>query len=762
MLPAPSATTAPGPTIPGPWRGLLLKLALVLAWTLFWRYLAVWELPDSPAGVWSPLLGLDRPSGWRLFLSVQAPLGLLLTSAAGHALAAGNRDRAPETVHRFLRWDWLTYLALPLLLIFSAAHQRLPAWPLWCGLAYLLALSVKTLLAGAVLWQAAGIDDGDKGQGWLAGGCSLMCLSLYLALVFWVVQAVGTSGDETVYLIDADRLLAAWGLSAGDAAQPALRQAFYWGRWSDALAAPLGESWAFLGMLAPGFGLAGRVGALAVLCLAGAASVGTFCSLALRLGYRGRVALAGALLLGLSLPLLMLTQHVYPGVLGVLFSVAGLWLLYRLDRGTWLLLAALAAMGLVLMLCKFRLTATVAGMALAAWLALYRQRPDLRSLVVWGGLAALAAAAAVLVAAWLESPGLAPLSRELAHLVPIQGKPFLLSIPALFLDQQFGLLAYAPWLLLGLAGVARFGREQPAMLLYTGCVFLVTLGIVVAWRWLQWDAGFTPPARFLAPLLPILALWALPALDRAGFGWRWLLATLAGLSALLSLVYNLLPQWRLHRRTGVNNLLAWLGDAFDSVVHRFFPAFSDPTWSSLAPALPWLGLAAAAAVYLWRNPQPGAATRQRPGLLWPALLGLALILALGSGLVLLGRHLPSGEVQAETMYMGKAALYGDYSDQPVLLVLRRPGESGQVRIVGPADELIVRACHYPRPPRGGRLPTIAFYLDGREMARLSVGISDWREYRLPYRVPPGRHTLRVQMLSNNGRDAVALDRLTLR
>ncbi|RJX34050.1 MAG: hypothetical protein C4525_07905 [Desulfarculus sp.] len=759
MSPAQEQAPSAAPDREALWRGLLLKLALVLAWALLLRLLLYGRLPDSPAGALSPLLGLDRPGGWRWFLAGLAPLGLFLTSAAGHLLAAWCGGRAPGQARRFLSWDWFTYLALPVLVLFSGLHP--PAWPLWCGLAYLLALTVKAGLAGAMLWQAAAAEQASPPRAGLARGCGLLCLSLYLACVFWVVQAVSTSGDETIYLIQTDRLLAGLGLPFGDAAQPAQRLAFYWGRWSNALGAPLRESWAFTLLLAPGFGLAGRVGALAVLCLAGAATVGLFANLALRLGYRPRVALAGSLLLGLCLPMLTFTQHVYPAVLGALFSLAGLWLLLDLERRTAWRLAALAGMALAAALCKFRLIPTALGLALAAWLALYKKRPNLRRWLVWGGLACLALAAAAMIAAILKTPGLERLEVYLYQLRPFQADRFLLSMPALLLDQQFGLLTYAPWLFLGLAGAARFGRDRPAMLTYSLCVFLVTLGLVAAWRWLQWDGGFAPPGRFLAPMLPLLALWALPALDRTGYFWRWLLATLAGLSALASLVFTLIPQWVLHRRLGVNNLLAWLGGLFDSVLHRFFPAFSDPIWPSLAPALPWLGIAAAAAAYLWRDPQPGR-PRQRPGLLRPALWGLCLILAVGAGLILLGRHLPSGEVQAETMYTGRAPLYGDYFDQPVLLVLRRPGESGQVRIVGRASELIVRACRYDRPPRGKEPPVIAFYLDGRKMGRLSVGVSDWRDYRLPFPVPPGRHTLRVQMLSHNGRDAAALDRLTLR
>jgi hypothetical protein len=742
----------------------LPKAVLVVLWALAFRLAAGrLGLPDSPAGDLAPLIGLDRPGGWWVFVGGLAPLGLLLMSAAGHGLALPARDPAPERGARLAALDWLAYLCLPLMLAFSAAHTHTSLWSLWCGAAYLLALAWQTGLAASVLWEAAGSRETPARLAAL--GSALLGLALYLALAFWITQAVTSCGDEPIYLIDIDRLLAACGLSAGDAALKPARLAFYWGGWSKSLAAPLGEAWAFRLLLAPGWLAAGRLGALAVLGLAGAATMGLFCSLALRLGYGARVVLAATWLLGFTLPLMQLTQHIYPGVLGALGITAGLLLIARLERRTLWALLGLGGIGLLLLLSKFRLAPAALGLALATLAALYLELPRWRRWVLAGGAAAAALLAALLLAAWWEVPGLAPLSNELRGLPPIQPGLMLLSLPAMLLDQQFGLMAYGPWLLLGLAGAVRFGRENPRMFLYTLLAGGTAAGVVMAWRWLQWHGGFAPPGRFLAPLLPVLALWSLPALARAGRWWRLVAAWLSLLSLGLAYVFTLIPQWRFHRRTGINNFLAWLNEQSGGVMHRFLPSFNDHAWLPMAPALFWLGLAALGAVYVWRDPGPAQDSAQRS---WsPARLGLAaggLMLASVLLLAVLGRGVPTTYLEAENLRTAQSRLYGDYYDNRVQLILRGPADVGRTKIVAGQGVrgLDFMAVRHAQPPRQAPPPVIAFYLDGKELGRLTITAEDWVLHRLDAPIPPGVHELEVRMPSHNGRDVVGLDFIELR
>lgn len=136
-------------------RSWLGKAALALAWALAMRLLLHrLGLPDSPAGDLAPLIGLDRPGFWWKFLGDWAPLGLLFMSSAGYLLSRWARTDAPRSAARFSSLDWPAYAALPLMLGFTALHAHTPAWPLWCGVAYLAALSWQAALVAAMLWEA--------------------------------------------------------------------------------------------------------------------------------------------------------------------------------------------------------------------------------------------------------------------------------------------------------------------------------------------------------------------------------------------------------------------------------------------------------------------------------------------------------------------------------------------------------------------------------------------------------------------------------
>ncbi len=85
-------------------------------------------------------------------------------------------------------------------------------------------------------------------------------------------------------------------------------------------------------------------------------------------------------------------------------------------------------------------------------------------------------------------------------------------LPGLLLDQEFGLLVYAPVFALALPGFIQHWRKDRRESL----VALALVGAVLlsAGTWHMWRGGWNPPARFLVPLVPVLALLAAAALPR--------------------------------------------------------------------------------------------------------------------------------------------------------------------------------------------------------------------------------------------------------
>jgi hypothetical protein len=75
-------------------------------------------------------------------------------------------------------------------------------------------------------------------------------------------------------------------------------------------------------------------------------------------------------------------------------------------------------------------------------------------------------------------------------------------LPGLLLDQEFGLLVYAPVLALTLPGVLfLFRRDRRAALAFGAAAVAV---IATAGAWHMWRGGFNPPGRFLVPIAPLL------------------------------------------------------------------------------------------------------------------------------------------------------------------------------------------------------------------------------------------------------------------
>jgi len=90
-------------------------------------------------------------------------------------------------------------------------------------------------------------------------------------------------------------------------------------------------------------------------------------------------------------------------------------------------------------------------------------------------------------------------------------------IQGLLLDQEFGLLPYAPVFALAVPGLVRLFAGSRRLGAAVAALLLIVL--LTAGSWPMWRGGFNPPARFLVPVLPALALCVAAALRRgAGSG----------------------------------------------------------------------------------------------------------------------------------------------------------------------------------------------------------------------------------------------------
>jgi hypothetical protein len=161
-------------------------------------------------------------------------------------------------------------------------------------------------------------------------------------------------------------------------------------------------------------------------------------------------------------------------------------------------------------------------------------------------------------------------------------------LPGLLLDQEFGLLVYAPFFALCVSGLFfLWRRHRPSAVVVVAGVALTTL---TAATWHMWRGGFNPPARFLVPLLPLLALAAGAALRaRVTAG----AAVLIGFTVWAGVLGSAEP--RLVHRDRDGTAPMWRASAGAEEWTRLLPGYvlADPDRNRLA-AVWTLALAAAA------------------------------------------------------------------------------------------------------------------------------------------------------------------------
>ncbi len=378
-------------------------------------------------------------------------------------------------------------------------------------------------------------------------------------------------------------------------------------------------------LLLPGYLLAGRSGALALLALAAAGLVAVVARRARELGLgRRRLGLlaSGALL---TFPLATYCTQIWVEVPGALAAAAGLVLAAASPpRRGWAALLAGVAIGV-----KTRLALVCLPPALAAWKPRHR-RGWLAALLAVG--AAVGAGAAV---GWVFQGHPFGPYRRLHHLVPSDWAQPLVVLGGLLADPAGGMLFAAPLALVALAGLPalwRRGSLGERALIAGGVATVLAL-----LHSLEWYGGGSPPFRYLVPLVPLLWLAWVPLLQRPRLAWRlaWLVVP-PSLALAWALVAR--PQLSVNPGTGAWWLSSALARRLQADTWVFFPSYLRPT--AAAWAVP-LAVAVVAALTV-------AAARRCPGFARRlAAAAVAVWLAAAAALVITVRWRPDRIVEGE-------------------------------------------------------------------------------------------------------------------
>ncbi len=247
------------------------------------------------------------------------------------------------------------------------------------------------------------------------------------------------------------------------------------------------------GLLLPGFAVAGRTGALLLIALMGAGAVALVARRARRLGVPEARVRGLVLTLAATYPVAIFATQIWVELLGAL-AVAAILLAAAGGRGgRW----AAVAWALLATVVKTRLGLLVFLPAVAAWWGQRRGR-------VFGLVVLFGAAAASAAVGYVTMGHPFGIYRRLHHLVPSDPGMAARVVGGLAFDPAGGLLFAAPLWLAALAGFAALWRRggPGERMLLLGCG--LTVGALL--HSLEWYGGGSPPARYLVPMLPAVAL----------------------------------------------------------------------------------------------------------------------------------------------------------------------------------------------------------------------------------------------------------------
>lgn len=465
-------------------------------------------------------LGL-LPSFWFLAAAVIAGMALM---------HAGRARRLP--------WA-LTTLAL---LTTAVAWLPLPAAPWIDAWSSRASLPIFVLIAATIVGSSVtprGTWNSDRGAPWTAAAIA----SLWLIAVWFALKGRGISGDEPHYLLIAQSLLSDGDFDLRNNYDAGDFLAYYGGSLEPRHVSlgVLGQEYSFHGpgvsvLTLPAFALGGAPAARLCIALLVACSSGLLWSSIRRLTSSSDAAWVGWAAFVMSAPLSLNGTMIYPDGPGAVATIIGLWALIRAERNDlppdWALaLAGLALATLPWLHLRLALVAVCLGAGLFLVLA---RRHDGLSRIACLFAAPLVGATLLFASSWVMFGTLDPTS-----VFRQQAAGSLAAAPTgligMLFDQEYGLLPYAPCFALAPFGMALLWRRQPIVTATAGAIAAGTLLVSASWVW--WG-GQSAPARFLVPILPVLALgvgamWTTTGLTIRSFIGVGL-ALAASLSALMA------------------------------------------------------------------------------------------------------------------------------------------------------------------------------------------------------------------------------------
>jgi len=463
---------------------------------------AYWLLPATVAVASWPSTGPIR-------VAFLPPLRIFWIALAGSMLLVAAVAYGWRATGRSLDGFARTTAPLSLLLLWTV-----PFLPKLADLAPTL-----LVLAGPMRWVvAAAAFGGAAGELWQSEGFELrvnrinrralfaVAFSVYAAMGIRFAQQVGFNGDEPHYLVIAHSLLADRDLDiANNHEQRDYRSFFSSTLGPDFLKRGThGEIYSIHApglpaMLVPAYALGGGTGAVIFVALLAALASVAIVDLASRL-----VSPAAALVtwaaVSFSVPFVPHAWLIYPEIVAALIVARAVFRLWEPPESS----GKAAINGFMLAILPWLHTKFIVLTAALAMFEALRLWPKIKHIVALGVPIAASVVLWLFSFYWMygvfdpQAPYGGSIQTVVAANIPR-------GVLGLLFDQKFGLLIYSPLYLLAVPGIVLLLRQREHRLPTVAAITTAVLFLAATTRFYMWWGGSSAPARFLVPIVPLLA-----------------------------------------------------------------------------------------------------------------------------------------------------------------------------------------------------------------------------------------------------------------
>ena len=519
---------------------------------------AVWLLPASHH------ITSWRDGGPARVALVAPPSRLVWAAVAGLCLAGAagwwwRRSGRPLST--------LARLLVPVQLLWLWVVPYLPWLPTEVPLLLLLAGPMRWLVASSALvgCVAVAVETGQLHPGTLRwpgrGFVFAASLVVFLGVGHYVKQVQGLGGDEPHYLVITHSLLVDRDLRIENNHQeqdywdfhPGELPMHYLARGRDAVIYSI-HSPGLPAVLLPAYAVAGRWGATATVGLLAALAALAMFDLASLIGSRP-IGLATWAAVAFTIPFGLHSWLIFPEMpAALLMAWVALWVWRDGPDQPWPWVWRGAALSLLPWLqMKFSLLLFVSGL----WLA-FRLWPRVQLVVAF--LAPIAISGVLWLGSFYVMYG--DFNPTVAYGYSQGAELAWLNIPrgllGLSFDQEYGLLPYSPIFAASVLGAWAMARRRETRGYLIGVLLVIVPFLASTTQYYMWWGGDTVPARFLVPILPLLApMIAVAIRDLRGRAGRSAIALSLGYSVLVFVVVVARPGARLmyNDRDGTGRLI---------------------------------------------------------------------------------------------------------------------------------------------------------------------------------------------------------------